>query len=172
MVRIPTKAVTTQFAAGRRRRERNRSVRIADEAGFGGGLRHDGRGIFRTLAVEFALWSLALDDWTPGWRGRAYDLARATFGLRSFHAAANPTQGDLVTTGPYRFLRHPIYASIFLFVWAGVLAHLSVLSFSLGALATAGAVERMICEEHLLLRRYPVYREYMRRTKRLLPGLW
>ena len=28
--------------------------------------------------------------------------ARATFGLRSFHPAANPTEGGLVTTGPYR----------------------------------------------------------------------
>ena len=135
---------------------------------------------FGTMVVAlFAFWEsnslFGRSPWTIGLQVGAVALmiwARATFGLRSFHAAANPTQGDLVTTGPYRFLRHPIYASICLFVWAGVLAHLSVLSISLGALATAGAVGRMICEEHLLLRRYPVYREYMRRTKRLLPGLW
>ena len=30
--------------------------------------------------------------------------ARITFGRRSFHAAANPTAGGLVTSGPYRFL--------------------------------------------------------------------
>jgi hypothetical protein len=29
--------------------------------------------------------------------------ARLTFGLRSFHPAANPTRGGLVTTGPYIF---------------------------------------------------------------------
>ena len=34
--------------------------------------------------------------------------ARLTFGGRSFHAAANPTAGGVVTTGPYRFVRHPI----------------------------------------------------------------
>lgn len=53
--------------------------------------------------------------------------ARVTFGLRSFHAAANPTGGGLVTTGPYRFLRHPIYAAILYFVWAGVLGQARVL---------------------------------------------
>ena len=38
--------------------------------------------------------------------------ARITFGLRSFHAAANPTAGGLVTRGPYALLRHPIYAAV------------------------------------------------------------
>src|SRR6476619_3918762 len=47
--------------------------------------------------------------------------ARVTFGARSFHATANPTEGGLVTSGPYRFWRHPIYAAVLLFVWTGVL---------------------------------------------------
>src|SRR5262245_36894731 len=46
--------------------------------------------------------------------------ARLTFRVRSFHAGADPTPGGLVTTGPYRFVRHPIYTAILLFVWAGV----------------------------------------------------
>src|SRR5262245_38880885 len=45
--------------------------------------------------------------------------ARLTFRGRSFHAGANPTAGGLVTTGPYRFVRHPIYSAILFFVWAG-----------------------------------------------------
>lgn len=48
--------------------------------------------------------------------------ARFTFGTRSFHASANPTTGGLVTAGPYRYWRHPIYAAVLLFVWSGVLA--------------------------------------------------
>ena len=98
--------------------------------------------------------------------------ARVTFGRRSFHAAANPTAGGLVTSGPYHFVRHPIYASICLFLWAGVLVNFSLLSISLGALGTAGAVVRMLCEEHLLVRQYPEYHAYAIRTRRLLPGLW
>jgi protein-S-isoprenylcysteine O-methyltransferase Ste14 len=41
--------------------------------------------------------------------------ARLTFGIRSFHGTANPTAGGLVTTGPYRYFRHPIYAAILYF---------------------------------------------------------
>jgi protein-S-isoprenylcysteine O-methyltransferase Ste14 len=46
--------------------------------------------------------------------------ARLTFGIRSFHGTANPTAGGLVTTGPYRYIRHPIYAAILYFFWAGI----------------------------------------------------
>lgn len=98
--------------------------------------------------------------------------ARLTFGLRSFHAAADPTGGELVRSGPYRFLRHPIYASICLFIWAGILDHLSALSVSLGILATTGAIVRLLCEEKFLRQRYPEYSRYAQATKRLLPGLW
>ena len=47
--------------------------------------------------------------------------SRVTFGRRSFHASATPTDGGLVTIGPYRFLRHPIYGSVCLFAWASSL---------------------------------------------------
>jgi len=36
--------------------------------------------------------------------------ARKTFGIRSFHASASTSEGGLVTSGPYRYWRHPIYA--------------------------------------------------------------
>jgi protein-S-isoprenylcysteine O-methyltransferase Ste14 len=97
--------------------------------------------------------------------------ARVTFGFRSFHPAANPTASSLVTTGPYHFIRHPIYASICLFLWAGVLGNLSPIAISLGAVATIGALLRLFCEEHLLTRQYPKYREYAASTRRLLPGV-
>src|SRR6476659_4780672 len=44
--------------------------------------------------------------------------SRITFGSSSFHAAADPTPGGLVTRGPYHFWRHPIDASIIYFTWA------------------------------------------------------
>src|SRR5829696_3655304 len=49
--------------------------------------------------------------------------ARFTFGRRSFHAAADPTAGGLVTSGPYRYLRHPIYAAILYFAWSTAIDH-------------------------------------------------
>jgi protein-S-isoprenylcysteine O-methyltransferase Ste14 len=97
--------------------------------------------------------------------------ARLTFGLRSFHYTANPTVGGLVTAGPYRYLRHPIYASVLLLVWAGAAANPSWISAALGALATAMLFLRMIFEETLLRRAYPEYDDYARHTKRVVPLL-
>jgi protein-S-isoprenylcysteine O-methyltransferase Ste14 len=95
--------------------------------------------------------------------------ARLTFGRRSFHFAANPTEGGLVTTGPYRFLRHPIYSAVLYFLWIGVLSHLSAESLMLALIATAAIVVRMLMEERLLVKRYPEYKAYAARTKRIIP---
>src|SRR5581483_3232356 len=51
--------------------------------------------------------------------------ARLTFRSRSYHVAANPTEGGLVTSGPYHFIRHPLYSAIGVFTVAGVAAHWS-----------------------------------------------
>lgn len=95
--------------------------------------------------------------------------ARVTFGRRSFHASADPTAGGLVTTGPYRFIRHPIYTAASLFAWAGAASNWSARAGYLATLLTLGAVIRMLCEERLVVEKYPEYREYARRTRRMVP---
>jgi protein-S-isoprenylcysteine O-methyltransferase Ste14 len=98
--------------------------------------------------------------------------ARRTFGLRSFHAAANPTEGGVVTTGPYHFIRHPIYTAAALFMVAGALAHLSLVSAGLVVVGIAGCLMRMLTEERLLRQRYPDYAAYAASTKRMIPGIF
>jgi protein-S-isoprenylcysteine O-methyltransferase Ste14 len=109
--------------------------------------------------------------------------ARWTFGFRSFHAAASPTAGGVVTTGPYRYWRHPIYAAILFFLWAGVIDHvvapsrttpgplnLSASVIIIAAIvATLATAVRIRAEERLLLATYPDYALYAARTKRLIP---
>ena len=95
--------------------------------------------------------------------------ARITFGSRSFHVAANPTKGGLATTGPYKYVRHPIYASALLFIWAAVFCHFSPLSVCLGVSAVLGASIRIGIEERLVTAQYPEYAAYADRTKRLIP---
>jgi protein-S-isoprenylcysteine O-methyltransferase Ste14 len=98
--------------------------------------------------------------------------ARLTFGMRSFHPGAEPTSGGLVTAGPYRFVRHPIYTAICLFCVAGVINHWSVAAGGCLLIVFAGALLRMIAEERLLLLRYPEYGAYITRTKRMIPYLY
>lgn len=98
--------------------------------------------------------------------------ARLAFGSRSFHASADPTSGGLVTSGPYRFIRHPIYTAANLFAWAGVVAHPSAMSVLFGACVLAGAFVRMRLEERLVAATYPEYRQYAATTKRMVPYLF
>ena len=95
--------------------------------------------------------------------------ARLTFGSRSFHAAANPTKGGLVTSGPYRWLRHPIDAAILYFVWSTALDRHSWQAIAAAAIVTAGAGIRMIAEETLLIGTHPEYLAYRARTARIIP---
>jgi protein-S-isoprenylcysteine O-methyltransferase Ste14 len=98
--------------------------------------------------------------------------ARLTFGRRSFHATAGATAGGLVTNGPYRYIRHPIYTSVCLFVWAGALAHVSIPAVGLASLVLAGGLTRIYLEERSLVRRYPEYRDYAARTARMVPRVY
>ena len=78
----------------------------------------------------------------------------------------------LITSGPYKFIRHPMYASAIL-VMTGLVAS----CFSLGALIgfaimMAGLAGKMKIEESALLVKFSEYRDYMRKTRRLIPGLF
>lgn len=109
--------------------------------------------IVQVLAVGLMLW------------------ARVVFGRRSFRAGANPTEGGLVTHGPYRFLRHPIYAAIIYFVWAGVVSDPSTEAIAAAVVVALCLIIRMLLEEHFLIEKYPEYKEYSARAKRLIPFL-
>ena len=110
------------------------------------------------IAVTVQVLAVALMIW-----------ARATFGSRSFHASADPTEGGLVTAGPYHYIRHPIYTAACLFGWGAVATHLSVVGAVLGVALIAGGLIRVVCEERLLTLAYPGYVAYSKATKRLLP---
>ncbi len=98
--------------------------------------------------------------------------ARLTFGLRSFHATANTTKGELVTKGPYKWLRHPIYASIIYFTWACLISFPFIWTFIAVVLITMGLLLRIILEEKSLMTNYTEYASYSKRTKRLIPYLF
>lgn len=98
--------------------------------------------------------------------------ARVTFGMGSFHLAADPTEDKLITSGPYRWIRHPIYAAVIFFTLPPAVVSAQAPSLALAALILLGAIIRMLCEEHLLIRRFPEYREYASKTRRLIPWVF
>jgi protein-S-isoprenylcysteine O-methyltransferase Ste14 len=98
--------------------------------------------------------------------------ARLTFGRRSFRKPADPTEGGLITCGPYRYIRHPIYAAFCLFTAAGVAAHLSWRTGLWGGLIMGCALVRIFCEEALVSARYPQYRQYSANTWRMIPHVF
>lgn len=98
--------------------------------------------------------------------------ARMTFRSRSFHLTADTTEGGLVTNGPYRWLRHPIYAAVIYFSWACLAAFPELTVLIAVIFITGGLYIRMLLEEKALRKTYPEYTEYSKRAKRLIPFIF
>jgi protein-S-isoprenylcysteine O-methyltransferase Ste14 len=97
--------------------------------------------------------------------------ARRTFAGSEFRAGADPGSGPLLTVGPYRCIRHPMFTAALLLVWASILGHWSLVNGAIGAVVTATIALRIPAEEALLRSRYPEYGAYAERTRRLVPFL-
>ncbi|MGC9196934.1 MAG: methyltransferase family protein [Syntrophobacteraceae bacterium] len=83
-----------------------------------------------------------------------------------------PQARKLVTTGPYRFVRHPVYVgeilgALGLVVWACSIPKVLVFLVLIGC-----EVYRALQEENLLREAFCEYDEYAGRTKRFIPGIF
>ncbi len=75
----------------------------------------------------------------------------------------------MVAHGPYRWIRHPMYAALLLVGLAVVLAAPSPLRWGVLALLAVNQVVKLTYEETLLAVAFPGYGDYRARTKRLVP---
>jgi protein-S-isoprenylcysteine O-methyltransferase Ste14 len=79
----------------------------------------------------------------------------------------------VITTGPYRFIRHPMYSGTLLAWVAVALALGSWWMFIPAALGIVLFIWRTAREDVTLQEKLPGYREYARQTRyRLIPGIW
>ena len=82
-------------------------------------------------------------------------------------------KNQLVTQGPYRWIRHPIYAFQAVMLTGGILllptlCSVAILLIHLGCVLAKARDE----ETYLLTVHGDVYRDYLSRTGRLFPKLW
>lgn len=78
-------------------------------------------------------------------------------------------RGSLVTTGIYRTMRHPLYADLVLLA-VGYSIYRQSLPALLLVVPLAWLLKgKAICEERLMLARYPDYADYIKRTGRFFP---
>ncbi len=82
-----------------------------------------------------------------------------------------PQARTLVTSGPYRFVRHPMYAGGLLIALGEIWLRLSPLVVGLNLVFLAAQLVRLRYEEDLLARTFPEYTAYRKRTSALIPGI-
>jgi protein-S-isoprenylcysteine O-methyltransferase Ste14 len=79
----------------------------------------------------------------------------------------------VVTTGPYRFVRHPGYAAAFLVFVGGGLALGSWLAVLVGVLMCVPILRRTVREDRTLRQELEGYAQYAEKVRyRLIPGIW
>ena len=99
----------------------------------------------------------------------------AVLSVKPRHLRIVPEPGPaapLVTAGPYRLIRHPMYTAVILGSLALVLNHPGPARWSVCGLLALVMVLKMNHEERLLLRHFPGYAEYRSRTWRLVPWIY
>ncbi|MBN1866488.1 isoprenylcysteine carboxylmethyltransferase family protein [Candidatus Sumerlaeota bacterium] len=78
----------------------------------------------------------------------------------------------LVTRGPYRLIRHPMYLSVLVFAGAFVAAGVNPWRIALWLVLLVDLVFKMRMEERLLAEKLAGYRDYMKKTRRLVPWVY
>jgi len=81
-----------------------------------------------------------------------------------------PEARGLVTHGPYRVVRHPLYLGEFAAMGGLLIASPSARNLGAGAVFAIAQATRMRLEESALEREFPEYRDYAAGTPRILPS--
>jgi len=119
--------------------------------------------------LTFPLWSFLL----LGISGFLAFWSMAVMKLGNFNVVPHPVaNGNMITAGPYKVIRHPMYTSIFIFAIALLAGQFDYLKLIISLVLVAGLVVKMIYEEGLLCNHFPEYKAYMQKTKRVIPFVW
>ncbi|HVS39633.1 MAG TPA: isoprenylcysteine carboxylmethyltransferase family protein [Gemmataceae bacterium] len=99
--------------------------------------------------------------------------ASLLLGRLMMHEAAVREDHALIESGPYRFVRHPVYAGYLALLLGSGVASLNVCLWLLWPASLLGILIQAASEEQLLRERFSQeYEGYARRTGRLIPCFW
>lgn len=107
----------------------------------------------------------------------SFYLLFLTFRENSYLSTVVRVQADrghtVVSTGPYHFVRHPMYAGMLVFMIGTSLLLGSGYGLVVGLIFILMVARRAVLEEHTLQEALPGYRAYMTQVKyRLVPYVW
>lgn len=92
-------------------------------------------------------------------------------GLEQALGKKPPSQSQLVTSGLYRWVRHPLYTAGLVFIWLVPVMTRNLLALNIGL--TIYLVVGALFEERKLVREFgEVYVQYRHDTPMLIPRLW
>ena len=124
------------------------------------------------------------DGWSAppwvAWVGWALAAAGVVVALAAFPQlgrALTPlpeprADAGLVTSGLYRWVRHPIYSGVLAMAWGWTLAHPTWATAVAALTLTVLLATKSRYEEGLLVARFADYAEYAARTPRFVPRPW
>lgn len=83
-----------------------------------------------------------------------------------------PEARRMVASGPYAFIRHPLYVGEITGLFGVALQHFSALALGIFGVVCVLQFLRMTYEERVLSSVFPEYEAYMARTSRLIPHIY
>jgi protein-S-isoprenylcysteine O-methyltransferase Ste14 len=105
-----------------------------------------------------------------GWLGIFFVFRENSFGSATIELAENQT---VISTGPYAWVRHPMYATALVMLLGVPIALGSWWSVLIVVAILPALIWRLLDEERFLVRNLPGYAEYQGRVRyRLLPLIW
>ena len=118
----------------------------------------DSNDLVQGIAAVFGITGLSLAIYALRWLGRSFSVL--------------PEARRLVTDGPYRVVRHPLYVAEALSTLGVTLQLQQPVGILIAAAIYLGQLARMGYEEEVLERSFPEYASYRKRTYRLIPFIY